>query len=365
MESSQALVSWLAVVPDPRLPNMTRYPLSEILFSTLIGMLCRMEEWDDIVCFSEENLDWLRQFFPYEEGVASASTFRTVFSRIDQSAFAAAFSAWAEQWGDGGVVAIDGKTLRGTGKKGALHLLNAYAHEHGMVLGQQPVDGKSNEITAIPEFLESLVLRGAIVTVDAMGAQKNIAATILAQEADYVLALKGNQSSLHDDVREFFADPALTETCSVHRTVDAGHGRIEERCCRAVDATTWLCERHPSWEGLRSIVAVTSRRTSKKTGESSSETRFYISSLAPEAERLLQLTRAHWSIENNLHWTLDVTFREDLCRTRKNHAAANLSLIRKTALNLLKLNKEKIPIKRKQLKAALSNNYRTKLIKTS
>jgi len=239
MKEAKSLVERLAEIDDPRIQGLVTYPLVEILFAVLTGVLCRMEEWDDIVDFAEANLDWLRQFLPYASGIASDKTFRLVFSRIDHKAFAAMFAAWAAQWSRGGVIAIDAKTLRGTGESGkarsALHVLNAVAHDSGMILGHRPVDGKGNEITAIPEFLESLAVDGAIVTIDAMGTQKHIAATIIKPKADYVLALKGNQNSLHDDVRRFFDEPILAAGCAAFPTTDAGHGRIEERVCRVTD----------------------------------------------------------------------------------------------------------------------------------
>jgi predicted transposase YbfD/YdcC len=187
----------------------------------------------------------------------------------------------------------------------------------GLVLAQRAVDGKSNEITAPelvegPELLDMLDLDAAIVSIDAMGTQKAIAAKIVAKGADYVLALKGNQSSLHEDAKLFFADPVLAATCAQASEIDAGHGRIEERLCRAADAG-WLAERHPAWKGLRSIAAITARRIDKKSGAESLETRFYITSLAPEPKAILDAVHAHWGIENNLHWTLDVIFDEDRC----------------------------------------------------
>ncbi len=201
---------------------------------------------------------------------------------------------------------LHGSKDGGDGK--AQHVLNAFAHENGLVLGQQPVDGKSNKITAITAFLERLALEGAIVTMDAMGAQKKVAARIVEKKADYILALKGNQGSPHEDGRLFLDDPEVSETCLVSSTLDAGHGRIEERTCRVTDDTAWPRERHPDWKGPRGIAAVTCARTDKKTRQATSETRFYITSLPPEAKRILDASRAHWSIENNLHWTLDVTF---------------------------------------------------------
>jgi predicted transposase YbfD/YdcC len=261
------------------------------------------------------------------------------------------------------VIAVDGKTLRGSRQSdgtGALHLVSAYATCAGLVLAQRAVDGKSNEITAIPELLEMLDIKGAIVSIDAMGTQKAIAARIVEKGADYVLALKGNQTSLHDDARLFFADPACAATCAKETDIDAGHGRIEERLCRAADAA-WLAERHPEWKGLRSLAAITSRRIDKRTGAESVETRFYISSLEPDPEALSAAVRAHWAIENNLHWTMDVIFDEDRCRTRKDHSPVNLAVIRHAAFNILKADKTKGSMRRKRLRACVDPKFRATL----
>ena len=245
--------------------------------------------------------------------------------------------------------------------RGALHLVSAYAHEAGLILAQRAVDGKSNEITAIPELLDMLALEGAIVTIDAMGTQKEIAGRIVAGKADYVLALKGNQGTLEQDAALFFADPVLTADCPSHQETTGGHGRIEERTVRAADAA-WLAERHPDWKALASIVSVTACRTIKKTGQTSTETRLYISSLPPHPVRLAAAVRAHWSVENNLHWSLDVTLREDQCRTRKDHSARNLAMIRRAVLNLLRREPSKLSLKRKRLKAAMSPAFRAEIL---
>ena len=207
-----------------------------------------------------------------------------------------------------------------------------------------------------------LAIAGAVVTIDAMGTQKTIAAKIIGKEADYVLALKENQGSLHADVVEFFADPALAESCEARESVDAGHGRIELRRSRVADAS-WLAERHPQWAALRSIAEITRVQMDKKTGAVSKETRFYIASLPPDPAQLLSAARQHWSIENNLHWTLDVTFREDECRIRKDHSAENLATLRHAALNILKREPTNLPIKRKRVKAAINPDFRAALLK--
>ena len=364
---SVTFLDHIKAVEDQRIPGMTTYPLDEVLLTVLVGLLCRMEDFDEMAMFGEEQLSWLRRFLPFRHGVAPAQTLRRVLRALDPKALAGAFSSWVAslQAKVSGVVAIDGKTLRGTKRDksgaGALHVVSAYAHEAGLVLAARAVETKGNEITAIPELLDLLAIEGAIVTIDAIGTQKAIAAKIVEKKADYVLALKENQGSLHADVADFFADPALAAGCLDHRRSQAGHGRIEERVARVADAA-WLAERHPQWPGLRSIAAITAARTDKKTGAASTETRLYISSLPPDPARLLAASRSHWSIENNLHWQLDVTFREDECRTRKDYAAINLAMMRHAALNHLKREPTKIPIKRKRLKASIDPDFRTALL---
>lgn len=229
-----------------------------------------------------------------------------------------------------------------------------------MVLASCATHAKSNEITAIPELLAMIDIHGAIITIDAMGTQTEIARHIIKSGGDYVLALKGNQGSLHADVATWFADPGLAGISKTHRSVDDGHGRIEERTALAAD-TGWLAKRHPNWSKLTSIVAVKARRTNKKSGAVSCETRLYISSLPPDPEALAAAIRAHWSIENNLHWVLDVSFNEDQCRIRKDHAPQNLAIIRRIALNMLKNEPSKMPIKQKRLKAMLDTKFRSRV----
>jgi predicted transposase YbfD/YdcC len=354
-------------IEDPRVPGMVLYPLDEVLLTVLVGLLCRAEDFDEIEDVCTELLDWLKLFAPFERGIAPAQTLRRTLARLDPQRLEEAFAAWTASLRERvrGIVAVDGKTVRGSKHnaegKGALHLVSAYAHEAGLILAQRAVDGKSNEITAIPELLDMLALEGAIVTLDAMGTQKEIAGKILAKKADYVLALKGNQASLHEDAALFFTDPVLAADCPCHQETVSGHGRIEERTVRAVDAA-WLAERHPEWKGLASIVSVAARRTIKKTGQTSAETRLYISSLPPDPVRLAAAVRAHWSVENNLHWSLDVAFREDECRTRKDHSARNLAMIRRAALNLLRRQPSKLSLKRKRLKAAMSPPFRAAIL---
>jgi predicted transposase YbfD/YdcC len=355
----------MRIVPDHRIPGMVTYPLDEIFLTTLVGVICGADDWDGVEEIAAGALDWLRGYLPFESGVATAQTLRKVFRLLDPKTLEQGFAAWAASVRPLAreVIAVDGKTLRGSRQSdgtGALHLVSAYATCAGLVLAQRAVDGKSNEITAIPELLEMLDIKGAIVSIDAMGTQKAIAARIVEKGADYVLALKGNQTSLHDDARLFFADPACAATCAKETDIDAGHGRIEERLCRAADAA-WLAERHPEWKGLRSLAAITSRRVDKRTGAESVETRFYISSLEPDPEALSAAVRAHWAIENNLHWTMDVIFDEDRCRTRKDHSPVNLAVIRHAAFNILKADKTKGSMRRKRLRACVDPKFRATL----
>jgi predicted transposase YbfD/YdcC len=360
----------MRAVPDHRVAGMVTFPLDEILLATLVSVVCGADDWERVEDYASESLDWLRRYLPFAQGVPSAQTFRKVFRLIDPVALERGFASWAaslhtarqtEPDASPEIIAIDGKTVRGSKAApdgtGALHLVSAYASEAGLVLAQRAVDAKSNEIIAVPQLLELLALDGAIVSIDAIGTQTEIAKAIRAKRADYVLALKGNQTSLCQDVRLFFADPGLTADLDVHLETAIGHGRIEERTARAASAD-WLRQRHPAWPDLTSILEITARRTDKKTGRTSSETRLYISSRAPDPALLLTAVRAHWSIENNLHWVLDVTFDEDRCRTRKDHSARGLALIRKAALNLLKREPTKLSIGRKRAKACMNPEFR-------
>jgi predicted transposase YbfD/YdcC len=355
-------------IPEQRIVGMVTYPLDEILLVSFVGVLCGGDDWEIIEDMSKANIAWLRQFLPYKNGVPPAQTCRRVFSLLPAKLLEKGFATWVSslQKEVRGVVAVDGKTLRGSKKNadgdGALHLLSAYACEAGLVIGQRAVDGKSNEITAIPELLEMLAIKGAIISIDAMGTQKAIAEKIIEKNADYVLALKGNQGNLHTDIKEFFLDSELVKSCFTHQTTDGGHGRIEERKILVTSDIDWLKNRHSEWKNLTSIAAITARTISKKTGETSQETRYYISSLPANPAELLAVTRTHWAIENSLHWQLDVSFNEDKCRVRKDFEPQNLAIIRHAVINILKQDKSKISMKRKRLKALMNKDFRTNLL---
>jgi predicted transposase YbfD/YdcC len=366
---TKGFLDHMRLVLDHRIPGMVTYPLDEILLTTLVGVICGADDWDGVEEIATGALDWLRSFLPFAPGIATAQTLRKVFRLLDPEALEQGFASWAASVRQGPpraareVIAVDGKTLRGSRQpdgSGALHLVSAYATAAGLVLAQRGVDGKSNEITAIPELLDMLDLEAAIVSIDAMGTQKAIAAKIVEKGADYVLALKGNQSSLHEDTKLFFAEPALAAPCAQASETDAGHGRIEERLCQVADAG-WLAERHPAWKGLRAIAAITERRIDKKSGKESRETRYFISSLEPDPKALLDAVRSHWRIENNLHWCMDVIFDEDRCKTRKDNSPLNLAIIRHAAFNILKADKTKGSLRRKRLRACIDPSFRSKL----
>lgn len=352
---------------DPRIDRKKLHPMLEILLLTLCAVICGSESWDDIETFGKAKVGFLRRYLPYVHGIPSDDTLRRFFRAIDSTQFQRLFIEWIRAWLQpevaDKVVAIDGKTLRGSrdGEQLPIHLVSAFASEAGIVLGQIKTHEKSNEITAIPELLEWLDVRGAIVSIDAMGCQKAIAEKIIDKGGDYLLALKGNQSSLHDDVRLHFEAPTPQAAIQMEQaeTLDKGHGRIEVRHCRVSTDIDWLKERHPEWTNLRSIVAITSERHIGETV--TQETRYFISSALIPAERMLAAVRLHWGIENQLHWVLDMSFGEDQSRIRKGNAPSNVAIIRHAALNMIRSAKTKrMSIKRMRKAAgwddALLNN---------
>jgi predicted transposase YbfD/YdcC len=357
---SHVLLAQLQALEEPRIPGMISYPLDEILLVVLVGLLCKMDDIEDIETFGQEQRVWLQQFLPFLEGIAPAQTIRRVLARLDGKHLEQLLARWVRSLGGtkGDVIAIDGKALRG---HDTLHMVNAYAHDAGLVLAARATAGKGHEIAGIADVLDMLLLEGTIVTTDALGTQTEIVETIIHKKGDYVLALKGNQGLLHDDVTCFFADPVLVQACAKTEQTNGEHGRIETRTLYAADAK-WVSARHPRWRGLRSIAMIESVREDKKTGSLSTARRYYISSLAVDPVALLRAIRAHWSVENNAHWVLDVIFNEDGGRARKDFEARNMALLRRMALNLLKQDSAKIPLKRKRTKAAFNQDYRTKLL---
>jgi len=327
---------------DIRIDRKKLYPLHEILFIVLCGSICGASSWRDFVEFGEEKLDFLREHFEYANGIPCKNTFARVFASMDAEEFKACFIHWVEGLHKRlqGVIAIDGKRLRNsddvTQGQSAIHMVSAFASDIRLVLAQEKVQEKSNEITAIPKLLKLFEVKGNTITIDAAGCQKAIAKQIIDLEGDYVLALKGNQGSLNEAVRLFLESesvkPGSKAISSVMQESDAGHGRIETRRCVVSDQLDWL-EQKPEWAGLRSIAMIEETREFK--GKTSVERRFFISSLPADAAQIAKAVRAHWAIENNLHWTLDVVFNEDQSRVRKDHAPENMAIVRHFTLNML------------------------------
>lgn len=347
-EISSSFENCFKDLKDPRVERTKVYPLVEILFVVLCGSICGAESWRDFVLFGEAKLEFLKEHYEFKNGIPSKNTFARVLAALDVAEFKTCFIEWVKSFQEllNEVIAVDGKTLRNSADKvsgrSAIHMVSAFATGARLVLGQQAVDQKSNEITAIPKLLKLLDLKGHIVTLDAMGTQKAIAKQIVEQGGDYILALKGNQGTLNDDVRLFLetelgkAESEAIE--STHEEVDKGHGRIEIRKCFVSSQIDWL-DQKPQWKGLKSIVMLEETQESK--GKISVERRFFISSLEANAEKLASAIRAHWQIENGLHWTLDVVFNEDKSTVRKDNAAENMALVRHITLNMLNNSKKK------------------------
>ena len=366
-------VSHFSNLPDPRIDRKKKYPLIEIIFLVVAGTISGCEGWKSIKDFGEVKLKWLRKFFPYANGIPVDDTLARVMERLNTKAFQACFIEWissAIKSVGGDIVPIDGKTLRRSHDKGrdksAIHMVSAWSTSHGVVLGQEKTSEKSNEITAIPALLEVLELKGCIVTLDAMGCQKEIVEKIGAKKADYVVALKGNQSSFYEDVKDYFETSLAESFHSVshdfYEENDMGHGRLELRQCWVISAKQPYFEERKNWKNLTSIAMVISERDlgDKKTRE----IRFFISSLKPDAKQILSAVRQHWAVENSLHWVLDMTFREDESRVRRGQSAENLAIVRHMALNVLKKDKSiAASTKRKKLLAAFDDKFRTTLIR--
>jgi predicted transposase YbfD/YdcC len=347
---------------DPRIARTRRHDLLDIVTLALCAVLAGAESWVEVEEWGEIKLAWLRTWLELPNGIPSHDTFGRVFSRLDPAQLETGFLRWGQLLATGadpagGVIAVDGKTIRAARAPhgNPLHVVSAWASATRLVLGQHAVDAKSNEITAIPALLKRLDLTDQVVTIDAMGCQTAIAQQIVDQGGDYVLALKANHADLLTNVRDSFA---LADATASTRTVDKGHGRIEVRTCRTItDETTlhWL-DPDRRWPRLRSIAEVVGER--RIDGVVTTHTRWYLSSLSGDAATLAKAVRSHWGIENQVHWVLDVAFREDASRARIGHSATNLALIRKLALNLLRADPtRRIGVKGSRLKAGWDNAY--------
>lgn len=356
------LLEHFAALEDPRQSWKTLYPLEEILLIVLAGVMSGADDFVEISLWARRKLGWLRRFLPFEHGVPSHDTLNDVMNALPNDLFAECFTKWVAglREDDTDIVAIDGKTSRRAhGANGRpLHLVSAWAAHQRLVLGQERCATKENEISAIPRLLERLELRGALVSIDAMGCQHGIADTILKRGADYLLALKGNQKSLHAEVAMYF-DQATD--LAAHETTDADHGRIETRRAWVSHDVDWLrpdraepgLHRFPSLAAIGMVEATVAHK-----GQTSVARRYFLSSAPLSPAALLHATRAHWGVENRLHWVMDVVFHDDLMRLRTNHGPANMALIRHTALNIFKNTTSKISLKNRRKLAAWDDEYR-------
>lgn len=361
-------------LPDPRKDRTRLHSLHDILVIALCAVIGGAETWVEVQEFGRAKEAFFRTFLRLGNGVPSHDTFGRVFAALSPAAFERCFVAWAQSLCDGlagEVIAIDGKTLRRSldraSGKSPLHMVSAWAAQHRLVLGQVATEDKSNEITAIPKLLEMLDVRDAVVTVDAMGCQKDIAGQIVKGGGDYVMSLKGNHETLHDQVAVLFQEAEAEGfegmPHDTHTGVDGGHGRVEVRQVACTEEIGWLKDKG-AWAGFKSVARVRSQRT---VGDrATTEDRYYISSLdGKDARRLGQVIRHHWGVENGLHWALDVSFREDDCRVRTGHAAQNFSILRRIALNLLKRERtSKVGIKIKRHKAGWDEKYLLRVLST-
>jgi len=356
-------------LPDARQPGKVIYPLNEVLLLSLLAVLAGAETFCDIARFGEKKLVLLRRFLPFADGAPPHDRLGDIFATLDAKAFQSCFVAWVAALTNtpAEVIAIDGKTSRRSyqkkGSKEPIHMVSAFAARQRLVLGQVKVNEKSNEIVAIPALLDMMAIEGAVVTIDAMGCQRDIAKKIIDKKADYILALKGNQGTLREDVELFVTEQKALNfkdtTISMHQTVDADHGRIETRNYTVIHDVGWLQERH-EWPGLKGVVMVESQR--EIDSKITRETRFYITSLVLLANAIGPMIRAHWAIENSLHWVMDMVFRDDECRIRTEHAPANFAALRHMAHNLIRKAPGKDSLRLRRKTAAWDDGYLASLI---
>jgi predicted transposase YbfD/YdcC len=354
-------------LPDPRSGDNIRHPLINIITITICAVIGGAEGWVDVEQFGKAKASWFARFLDLKHGIPSHDTMGRVFRLLDPAEFEARFREWTQhicKLMHGEVVAVDGKQLRrskdGTLGTEGIYMVNVWATANQLSLAQARVDDATNEITAIPLLLDLLEIENCVITIDAIGCQTEIVEAIIGQNADYVIAAKGNQGTLLKDIELTFAKPQTQQAVAYHQTVEKGHGRIEIRECWAVDdpAIIAYINDYKAWAALQSIVKVSSERRLLNTGKIERETRYFISSLEADAHQLLHAVRAHWQVENSLHWVLDVAFGEDESRVRKDHAPENFAIIRQCALNLLKQeNSLNIGISAKRKRAGWDEGY--------
>lgn len=367
---SASIQEHFSPLEDPRIDRNKLHELMDILILVVCAVSAGAAGWEAIEEFGKEKLDWLRKFAPFANGVPSHDCIANVISRLSPKGFQACFRRWTQavsEVTEGEVIAVDGKSARGSRDRKrlrkALHMVSAWASANRLVLAQEATEEKSNEITAIPKLLELLELKGCIVTIDAMGCQRDIAAQIVDQGGDYVLGLKGNQSTLHESVEDFFEVARDGDFAGVEydytEEVDKDHGRLEVRRYWITEDLRTLPDTH-LWEGLRSIGMVERHCTIDNT--ETVERRYYINSIGAEAKRFAHAVREHWGVENRLHWRLDVVFGEDASRIRKGNAPAIMTSIRHLCMNLFEQEPSSLRLSKKRRKAAWNDDYRAKVV---
>lgn len=371
LPSSRSILDHFSALRDHREQWRVLYPLREVLLLVLCATLSGMEDFVEIRLWGQHRLDFLRRFLPFAHGIPAHDTLNDVINGLDPELFKTCFATWVEALRDEApdIIAIDGKTSRRSHARSKgrapLHMVSAWASRQRLVLGQEAVDVKSNEITAIPLLLERLELTGALVTIDAIGTQAAIAETIVARGGDYLLALKGNRPALFADVVAFFADPPTDMTLSAHTTTDADHGRIEERRHSVCHNTQWLFSDRrypdePHFPHLAMIAMVENHV--EREGRKSTERRYYLSSVKLDAQAFAAAVRAHWGIENRLHWVLDVVFHDDLTRLRTGSGPQNMAVVKHIAMNLVRNPNDKHSLKVRRKRANLDPDYLEKLV---
>jgi predicted transposase YbfD/YdcC len=362
-------------ITDPRIERCKKHELIDILLLAISAVLSGAEGWEDIEDFGHLKLDWLKKYGTFKAGIPKHDTIARVICRLKADEIEHAFQSWISSLVETtgcDVIAIDGKTARRSfttkDRKSALHTVSAWSCQHQLVLGQTAVDAKTNEITAIPELLTMLDIENSIITLDAMGCQKEIAKQIIQQKADYILALKGNHSGMQKELEAWWhkseREGLIKETYAEHTEINTGHGRIETRVCEQLLIDKKWLDKVYQWSGFTSIIKVTAQVHDKSTGKNTVETRWYISSLNLDAEQALNAVRSHWQVES-MHWMLDMTFREDESRIRKQQGSLVFNVMRKIAMALFKQDTTKsASMARKKKMAGLDDDYRSTLLES-
>jgi len=371
-KNMDSIMEHFDTLTDPRMERRKLHKLHDIVFITIAAVICGCDEWNDIEEFGQIRYEWLKTILELPNGIPSHDTFNRVFSLLDPQELQQCFTSWVQAVApisEDNIISIDGKRMCNSGEggnKAIIHMVSAWSNANNMVLAQQKVNNKSNEITAIPALLDLLDIKGCLITIDAMGCQQDIAKKIVSKEADYVLAVKNNQEHLYDDLQEAFEqDKNILADVQVH----ADHGRIEKRKCSIISDTDWIC-RQQNWTNIHTLIKIESERNFKgETAKNEVQTRYYISSHKGDAAFFNHAVREHWSIENKLHWTLDVAFGEDKSTKQAGNAAENFSYISKIALNLLKhyhdsRGAQKVSIKTKRKKCGWDKDYLLKVLNT-